>query len=76
MTAPRLGPRQTHILTAITRHIAEHGYPPSVREIGELVGLTSTSSVHWHLKALESKGYLRRVGHRSRAVTVVQREAA
>lgn len=76
MTTPRLGPRQARILTAITRHIAEHGYPPSVREIGDIVGLTSTSSVHWHLKALEAKGYLRRVGHRSRAVTVVHQEAA
>lgn len=76
MTNPKLGPRQTRILTFITGFTRLHGYPPSVREIGEAIGLTSTSSVHWHLRALESKGYLRRAGQRSRALVVIEPGAA
>lgn len=63
--------RQRVILTEIRRTVATRGYPPSVREIGEVVGLTSPSSVNYQLKALERKGYIRRDGHRPRALEVL-----
>lgn len=62
--------RQQAVLAVIRRSIAERGYPPSVREIGEEVGLTSPSSVAHQLRALESKGLLRRDEHRPRALVV------
>jgi len=67
---PRLTPRQRKVLRVIREWVDEHGYPPSVREIGDAVGLTSTSSVHHQLRTLERKGYLRRDPHRTRAVDV------
>ncbi|MGC4175795.1 transcriptional repressor LexA [Demequina sp.] len=63
--------RQRLILETIRASVTDRGYPPSMREIGEKVGLTSTSSVTHQLSALESKGYLRRDPHRPRAIEVV-----
>lgn len=63
--------RQRRILIEIQNAVETRGYPPSVRELGEIVGLTSPSSVNYHLKALERKGYLRRDPHRSRALEVL-----
>jgi repressor LexA len=60
-----LTPRQRGILTAIRDWVVRHGYAPSTREIGDAVGLASTSSVSRHLQALEDLGFLRR----GRAVT-------
>ncbi|MEO9222548.1 MAG: transcriptional repressor LexA, partial [Mycobacteriaceae bacterium] len=65
-----LTPRQRRVLTVIRESVEHRGYPPSVREIGEAVGLTSTSSVSHQLKALERKGFLRRDPNRPRAVDV------
>lgn len=65
-----LTPRQQAILRVIQEATAERGYPPSVREIGQGVGLTSPSSVAHQLKALEELGYLRRDPHRPRALVV------
>src|SRR5204862_7014079 len=62
--------RQRRILGFIRDWVGEHGYPPSVREIGEAVGLVSPSSVAYQLKELEKKGYLRRDPNRPRAVAV------
>lgn len=67
----RLTPRQAKVLAVITTALDERGYPPSMREIGEQVGLTSSSSVAHQLKALEEKGYLRRDPNRPRAIQVV-----
>jgi repressor LexA len=67
---PDLTPRQRKIMEFLRNWGAEHGYPPSVREIGEAVGLVSPSSVAYQLKALERKGYLRRDPNRPRAVDV------
>jgi repressor LexA len=67
---PRLTARQRKVLRVIREWVSEHGYPPSVREIGDAVGLQSTSSVHHQLRALEKKGYLRRDPNRTRAVDV------
>jgi repressor LexA len=63
--------RQRKILDVIRDWLDRFGYPPSVREIGEAVGLTSTSSVAHQLRALERKGYLRRDPNRPRAVGVL-----
>ncbi len=62
--------RQRQILKFITAYVEAQGYPPSVQEIGDEVGLDSKSSVHHHLKALERKGYLRRAAGRARAMSV------
>ncbi|HQR81263.1 MAG TPA: transcriptional repressor LexA [Actinomycetota bacterium] len=69
--ADGLTARQRRILSEIRQAVETRGYPPSVREIGEIVGLTSPSSVNYHLKALERKGYLRRDPHRPRALEVL-----
>src|SRR4051812_1976322 len=66
-----LTPRQRRVLEVIRAAVERRGYPPSVREIGESVGLTSTSSVAHQLKVLQNKGYLRRDPNRPRAVEVL-----
>lgn len=66
-----LTPRQRAILEFIREGVRERGYPPSVREIGEAVGLRSTSSVHNHLHQLQRAGYLRRDQSRPRAIEVL-----
>ena len=59
--------RQRKVLQVIRDSVQRRGYPPSMREIGEAVGLTSTSSVSYQLSTLQSKGYLRRdAGRRAR----------
>jgi len=63
-----LSPRQRAILEVIQASIDEQGYPPSVREIGDAVGLSSSSSVHAQLEALEARGYLRRDASKGRAM--------
>jgi repressor LexA len=70
-----LPPRQRAVLEVIRAWVERVGYPPSVREIGEAVGLTSTSSVAYQLKALERKGYLRRDHNRPRAIGVLPPDA-
>src|ERR1700722_6534068 len=76
-TASRLRPvdssltqRQRTILDVIRESVSIRGYPPSIREIGDAVGLTSTSSVAHQLRTLERKGFLRRDPNRPRAVDV------
>jgi repressor LexA len=71
-----LTPRQRRVLEVIREWVERFGYPPSVREIGEAVGLTSTSSVAHQLRVLERKGYLRRDPNRPRAVGVRPADAA
>ena len=62
--------RQRQVLEFIDAEVRERGYPPSVREIGEAVGLSSSSTVHAHLAALQEKGYLRRDPTKPRAIEV------
>lgn len=62
--------RQRTILEVIRNSVTTRGYPPSIREIGDAVGLTSTSSVAHQLRTLERKGFLRRDANRPRAVDV------
>ncbi|EMD22037.1 SOS-response repressor and protease LexA [Amycolatopsis azurea DSM 43854] len=68
--AASLPERQQKILLTIREWVVEHGYSPSTREIGEAVGLRSTSSVSKHLAALEEKGFLRRSSSISRPIDV------
>jgi repressor LexA len=62
--------RQRKVLQVIRDSVQRRGYPPSMREIGEAVGLTSTSSVSYQLSTLQNKGYLRRDAGRPRTVEV------
>jgi repressor LexA len=65
-----LTPRQQQILDFIEHRTNDRGYPPSVREIGEAVGLASPSTVHSHLANLQRLGYLRRDPTKPRAIEV------
>ena len=68
--------RQRRILDFIARTVRERGYPPTVREIGEAVGLTSSSSVHAQLENLERLGLLRRDPTKPRAIGLSENEAS
>ncbi|GAB2454678.1 transcriptional repressor LexA [Xylanimonas ulmi] len=68
---PGLTPRQRRVLDTIRESVETRGYPPTMREIGEAVGLASPSSVKHQLTTLERKGYLRRDPNRPRAMEVV-----
>lgn len=63
--------KQEQIFNFIKSEISSKGYPPSVREICDEVGLSSTSSVHAHIKTLEKKGYIRSVSSKNRAIEVL-----
>lgn len=66
-----LSQRQQDILKFIKEEVRIKGYPPSVREIGEAVGLASSSTVHGHLARLEKKGYIRRDPTKPRAIEII-----
>ncbi|HET7141642.1 MAG TPA: transcriptional repressor LexA [Candidatus Limnocylindria bacterium] len=68
--------RKQKILECIARAVAERGFPPSVREIADAVGLASTSAVHHHLMALEREGLLERGSRSSRALRLTSRGEA
>ncbi|MCT2536401.1 transcriptional repressor LexA [Aquibacillus koreensis] len=70
----KLSKRQEAILEYIKDQVIDKGYPPSVREIGEAVGLASSSTVHGHLSRLEKKGYIRRDPTKPRAIEVLDLE--
>ncbi|QTC42514.1 transcriptional repressor LexA [Bacillus sp. V3] len=70
----KLSKRQQDILQYIKVSVKEKGYPPSVREIGEAVGLASSSTVHGHLARLESKGLIRRDPTKPRAIEILDLE--
>ena len=70
MASPKISARQREILTFIESQMRDRGYPPSVREIGEAVGLNSPSTVHTHLNTLSRLGYLRRDPTKPRAIEV------
>ena len=64
--------RQAEILEYIRSFVREKGYPPSVREIGKAIGLSSSATIHAHLQKLETAGYLQRNPLKQRALEVVQ----
>ncbi len=63
--------RQKQILNCIEQHMSQHGYPPTVREIGSAVNLSSSSTVHAHLKSLEEGGHIQRDAVLTRAIKLV-----
>ena len=67
----KLSKRQQSIYEYICSYSAEHGYPPSVREIGAAVGLASPSTVHMHLQVLQEQGLIKRDSKKPRAIEVV-----
>jgi repressor LexA len=67
----KLTKRQEEIFDFIKRHSARHGYPPTVRDIGRAIGLTSSSTVHAHLSNLEKAGLLRRDPTKPRAIELL-----
>jgi repressor LexA len=71
-----LSKRQREIFDFVVAYADKHGYPPTVREIGEAVGLASPSTVHAHLANLERAGYVKRDPTKPRALEVVGRERA
>ncbi|GGF10345.1 LexA repressor [Halobacillus andaensis] len=70
----KLSKRQQEILDYIKEQVLLKGYPPSVREIGQSVGLASSSTVHGHLSRLEKKGFIRRDPTKPRAIEVIELE--
>lgn len=76
MSNGRITAKQTEILEFMKSQILAKGYPPSVREICEAVGLRSTSSVHAHLETLEKNGYIRRDPTKPRAIEIIDDEFA
>lgn len=70
-----LSDRQRQVLDYIKEMVAQRGYPPSVREIGEAIGLSSPSTVHSHLSTLVKEGYLRRDPTKPRAIEVLDAAA-
>ncbi|WP_066369811.1 transcriptional repressor LexA [Neobacillus fumarioli] len=68
----KISKRQQDILDFIKQEVKSKGYPPSVREIGEAVGLASSSTVHGHLSRLESKGLIRRDPTKPRAIEILE----
>lgn len=71
MPRPQLSPRVQQIFDFISTYASQHGYPPSVREIGSSVGLKSPSTVHMHLQTLEEKGLIKRIANKSRTIELV-----
>ncbi|WP_462409342.1 transcriptional repressor LexA [Neobacillus sp. Marseille-QA0830] len=72
----KISKRQQDILNFIKDEVKSKGYPPSVREIGEAVGLASSSTVHGHLARLESKGLIRRDPTKPRAIEILEADEA
>lgn len=72
----KLSKRQQDILAFIKEEVRAKGYPPSVREIGEAVGLASSSTVHGHLARLETKGLIRRDPTKPRAIEILDQEVS
>ena len=76
MARGKLGKRQLAIYEFIKSYSDEHGYPPSVREIGAAVGLASPSTVHMHLKVLEEHGLIKRDSKKPRTIEVMDKRTA
>ncbi|WP_251449331.1 transcriptional repressor LexA [Vermiculatibacterium agrestimuris] len=75
MPAP-LTPKQAEIYDFILQYTKEHGYPPSVREIGAAVQLKSPSTVHFHMKKLEAEGYIHKADGKTRAISLPHQAVA
>lgn len=68
--------RRKHVREFIARHVTQTGIPPTIREIAQGVGISSTSVVHFHLLALEAAGELKRMPGRARSICLTPSEGA
>ena len=75
MGSKKLTERQRQIIDFIEKCLVEKGYPPTVREIGEAVGLRSSATVHSHLGSIEKKGFLKRDSSKGRAISLVPQKS-
>jgi repressor LexA len=75
MVEMNLTKRQQEIFDYVKQYVSDHGYPPTVRDIGKAIGLTSSSTVHAHLANLEKLGLLRRDPTKPRAIEVLKDKA-
>lgn len=66
-----LTPRQNEILSYIKKYVASHGYPPTIREIGKDLGVSSPATIHAHLENLEKKGFIRKQETKNRALELL-----
>ena len=67
----KLTGRQNYILQVLKKLIAENGYPPTVREIGEKAHLSSPATIHFHLQKLEEKGYIKKGDNKNRTIEIL-----
>ena len=67
----KLTGRQSYILEVLKKLIAENGYPPTVREIGEKAHLSSPATIHFHLQKLEEKGYIKKDDNKNRTIEIL-----
>ncbi len=67
-----LNKREKAILKFIEKHVMNHGYPPSVREIGKAVGLSSTATVHGYIAKLTEKGYIKKEDQKGRTLKLLK----
>jgi repressor LexA len=74
MESRRLSTRQTQILEFVRHYVSDHSYPPTVREIGDGVGITSTSVVDYNLRVLAKRGYIRRDNDISRGIELLDND--
>src|ERR1700733_11740931 len=65
--------RQKQLVDYLENYINEHGYAPTLAEVGQFFGLSSLATVHKHLRNLESKGFIKRQHNHSRALEIAQR---
>ena len=63
--------RQNEILTYIKKYMVSHGYPPTIREIGAALGVSSPATIHAHLANLESKGFIKKEDTKNRAIELL-----
>ncbi|MGO5005116.1 LexA repressor [Bacillus wiedmannii] len=64
--------RQSQVLNFLQKRIQEYGYPPSIREIGDSMGISSPSTIHSHLLKLEEKGFIQRDHSKPRAIKILK----
>lgn len=67
----KLTRRQEDVLTYIKGYIVSHGYPPTIREIGKALDISSPATIHTHLKGLEEKGFIKKEGSKNRAIELL-----
>ena len=67
----KLTDKQIEVLESLKKYLALHGYPPTVRELGEALGLSSPATTHFHLNKLEKKGYIKKGKEKNRCIELL-----